>query len=208
MLDVIGSADMITNNLTNFTVDRFGNENSALALNGGYTQISSGVYFNTPEFTISVWVYPQEVGSWSRIIDFGNGNGNASDNIVFALSYGTTLQPTFQIFDGTQHPSVILAESNKNLRLNTWQFLTVTFNGTNSCIYLNGILTVNLPMNYTLPIVQRNNCYIGKSFDWRNGYSWSYIDDLRFYNRSLTQKEIFNLMNTNYGEIHFISFII
>ena len=37
MLDQIGMANMIQGNLTSFTLDRFGNANSALALNGGYT---------------------------------------------------------------------------------------------------------------------------------------------------------------------------
>ena len=85
MLDVIGSSNMIQGNLTSFTSDRFNNPNSALALNGGWTQIPSGIYFDTPEFTISVWVYPSSVGSSSRIIDFGNGQ--FSDNIIFSLSY-------------------------------------------------------------------------------------------------------------------------
>ena len=55
MLDEIGLAHMTQGNLTSFTLERFGNANSALALNGGWTQVSSGVYFDSPEFTISTW---------------------------------------------------------------------------------------------------------------------------------------------------------
>jgi hypothetical protein len=72
MKDVIGNSDMTQGNLTTFTSDRFGNVNSALALNGGWSKVPSGIYFDSPEFTISVWVFPQQVGYWSRIIDFGN----------------------------------------------------------------------------------------------------------------------------------------
>jgi hypothetical protein len=62
MKDLIGSADMTQGSLTSFTMDRFGNANSALALNGGWTQVPAGVYFDSIEFTISVWVYPNECG--------------------------------------------------------------------------------------------------------------------------------------------------
>ena len=68
----VGNEDMLQGNLTNFVPDRFGCANSALNLNGeGWTQVPSGVYFNTPEFTITVWIYPQQNiqnGSWASII--------------------------------------------------------------------------------------------------------------------------------------------
>ena len=64
---------------TSFVADRFGNANSALALNNGSTQIPPGVYFDTSEFTVTVWVYPQQIDVWSRVIDFGNGPN--ADNI-------------------------------------------------------------------------------------------------------------------------------
>ena len=64
MLDTIGNSNMIQGDLTSFTLDRFGCPNAALALNGGWTQVPSGIYFNTPEFSISVWVYPQQVGGY------------------------------------------------------------------------------------------------------------------------------------------------
>ena len=178
---------MTQRNLTYFTLDRFGNENSALALNGGWTQVPSGVYFNTPEFTISVWVYPRQVGSYSRIIDFGNGN--SSDNILLALSESNSLMPILQIYSG---PNILIsAISRQNLTLNNWQLVTATFDGTNSRIYLNGNLTVESDQEFNLTYIERPNCYIGKS------NLNSILDDLRFYNKSLTQKEIEDLMLLN-----------
>jgi hypothetical protein len=83
MLDQIGSAHIMQGNLTKFAFDRFCNANSSLALNGGWAQIPSGIYFNSPEFTISVWVYPQQIGVWSRVIDMGNGINTDSIFISF-----------------------------------------------------------------------------------------------------------------------------
>ena len=54
---VVGGADMINVSLTYTTFDRFGNDNAALALNGGYNFIPSGVYLNTQEFSISLYYF-------------------------------------------------------------------------------------------------------------------------------------------------------
>ena len=80
-----------------------------------------------------------------------------------------------------------------------WQFVVATFNGTNARLYLNGTLTgeSNQVQSYSLPVVNRTNCFIGKSSDPSNGYSNSILDDLRFYKKSLSQNEILELMNQN-----------
>jgi hypothetical protein len=203
MRDVIGSADMTQGSSTSFVADRFGNVNSALALNGGWTQVPAGVYFDTIEFTISAWVYPSNVGSSSRIIDFGNGLD--SNNILLSLSSFNTLQPNFYIFSG---PTIVLsALSTKPITENQWQFFVTTFNGTKARIYLNGILVADSnTQNQTRQFnIWRNSCYIGKSNWAQDGYSHSYLDDLRFYNKSLTQEEILELINYSKSKTNLFS---
>jgi hypothetical protein len=199
MKDLIGSAEMTSQeNLTSFAMDRFGNVNSALALNGGWTQVPPGIYFDSTEFTISVWIFPSNVDPWSRIIDFGN-DGNA-DNIVLSLSYSYSLKPYFAILSGSNSLSTSI--SSKPITLNQWQFLTATFNGTNARVYLNGTLVAETnTQSYIQPIyLSRSFCFIGKSNWATDGYSSSYLDDLRFYNKSLTLVEILELMNYNQNE--------
>ena len=70
-------------------------------------------------------------------------------------------------------------------------------------IYLNGTLVAELTQSYFLQSIQRNNCYIGKSNWAQDGYSYSIIDDLRLYKKSLNQTDILCLMNTNYSMILF-----
>ena len=199
MLDQIGSSHMTQGNLTSFTADRFGCSNSALALNGGWTQVPSGVYFDSPEFTISVWIFPQQIGSYSRIIDFGNGQSN---NIVLTLAYWFFPKNVFQIFNIST--TKLFAISSQNLTLNEWQFVVATFDGTNARLYLNGTLTANSNQTFSLPVIKRTNCYIGKSSWAQNGYSWSYLDDLRFYNKGLSQNEILQIMNQNQTSRSFV----
>ena len=97
MTDMIGKANMIQGNLTSFTTDRFGNMNSSLALNGGWTQVPSGVYFNTPEFTISAWVYPFKVGSSACLIDFSNIND--MDSVYVCID---SQMPSFGLYNATR----------------------------------------------------------------------------------------------------------
>jgi hypothetical protein len=205
MSDVVGTSHMRQGNFTNFTADRFGKLSSALALNGGWTEIPQGVYFDTPEFTISVWIWPQQIDSgYVRIIDFGNGP--SSDNIILALTTGAPLTPPY-LGIYSNFSQIIEAFSSSNLTQSKWQFLAATFNGTNARVYLNGELKANLSYMYSLPTLSRSHCYIGKSNWAGDGYSYSYLDDLKFFNKSLTQDEIIWLMNQN-ETCKYIEFII
>ena len=99
MLDQIGTSHMTQGSLTSFIEDRFGNVNSALALNEGWTQVPSGSYFNTSAYSITVWVYPATSGTWARLIDFGNGD--KIDNILISIDSGSNQKPCFQLFNST-----------------------------------------------------------------------------------------------------------
>jgi len=205
MLDEIGTAHMTQGNLTSFTENRFGCPNSSLALNGGWTQVPPGIYFDTQEFTISVWVYPQQVGYNSRVIDFGNSSGtSAFDNIILRLDSNSNYIPALNIVDDASN-SIGECISTKALSNATWKLLTATFNGSVESLYINGALTCNKSLSFYSTNKTRSFNYIGKSFYSSHGYSWSFIDELRFYNKSLSQSEILDLMNQNeYSGNHFI----
>ena len=194
MNDVIGEADMNQGSIpTNFTADRFGKLYAALNLNGGYTYVRSGYYFTTRQFSISVWIYPLALTGYSRVIDFSNGGVN--ENIILAIeSYSPG--PILQICDSNTFV-INNAQSSIGLVNAQWQFLTATYDGMTANIYINGTLTGTIQHNYTLPTLIRYNNYIGKSYQtyFDLGYSGSYLDDLRFYNISLSSKQIINIMN-------------
>ncbi len=190
MKDQIGSAHMTQGSFTTyFTTDRFGTLNSALDLNGGWTQVPSGIYFDTAQFTISVWVLPQQVDNFARVIDFGNGY--STNNVVFALSWSSTLEP-YMYFDSTN-----FNPSTSKLTLGQWQFLVATFDGTYLKIYKNGQIIMNVFHAYSFPRETRAICFVGKSHwnSFGDGYSSSVLDELRFYNKSLSQVDITDLMN-------------
>jgi hypothetical protein len=181
---------------TSFTQDRFGNLNSALALNGGWAQVPPGVYFESSEFSISVWVYPYLVNSYARAIDFGQLN-TMPFNIYLSLNNASFNVPHTNIIYG-QSKGISLLKTNQQLATLKSQLLVVTFNGSFLDLYINESLTSRMLINFTLPISKSfENCYIGKSNTNGDGFSYSYLDDLRFYNKSLSQEEIVYLINEN-----------
>ena len=195
MEDSIGMAHMTQGSPSvTFSPDRFGTPNSAINLSKkSYTQVPSGIYFDSPTFTISAWIYPlNPSGVWSRVIDFGNGAG--SDNILFTIgSSNGDLKPALSIWKGSQLITDTI--SPKALASSQWQLLTATFDGKQTHIYINGSLMNSASINYSPTSLNRTKTYIGKS-NWDcDGFSDSLLDDLRFYNKSLNQTEIIDLMN-------------
>ena len=173
---------------TTFTTDRFGNLNSALSLNGDYTQVNSGYFFDTDQFTISAWVYPDQLGTWSRVMDFGQ----ASDTIFLSLAGFSPAVPVFGIWNSG---SLVFNLSSATPLINkNWQFLTATFQNMEAKIYVNGVVNGSFMSNDLPSRIFRLNNYFGKSNFNNDGYSNSYLDDLRFYNVSLSQSQVIELM--------------
>jgi len=78
---------------------------------------------------------------------------------------------------------------------NQLQFFVMSFNGTNILVYVNGkLIGQSNKMASNLVNGVRNFNYVGKSVCDKNGNSKSYIDDLRFYNKSLLAEDILDLM--------------
>ena len=165
--DLVGHADMMLEAYASFATDRFGNPKSALYLNGSWAQVPPGVYFSAPQFTVSAWIYPQGLSSWTRIFDFGNGPG--VDNIFISFDSGGNQIPAFFICS-SGGCSYTLA-SSVALILQQWAFIAGTFDGTQMNIYINGNLVASQLANYLLPTLSRSKPYIGQSnWPW-DGYS-------------------------------------
>ena len=78
-----------------------------------------------------------------------------------------------------------------------WQFLTLTYDGANLKFYVKNVLAIDAAYAYSPPTLVRANNYFGKSNWVSDGVSSSYLDDVRFYNISLTQSQINYIMMLN-----------
>ena len=78
-----------------------------------------------------------------------------------------------------------------------WQFLALTYDGAYLNFYINNVLAISSAYIYTPPTLVRTNNYFGKSNWPSDGFSSSYLDDVRFYNISLTQSQISDILMLN-----------
>lgn len=184
--DIKGNAHMYNGVNSSLTYDRFNNPDSALSLNSGYYSIPAGVYFNGP-FSISLWVYPRSIETWSRIIDFSVGLNNNFNSVVFALYLDLVVR-----YYGSDELNVY---SDDYIPLNTWSHIVgVLDEAYNGKLYVNSnLIKQSTSSGFPLNIIRDSN-FIGKSWFDGDPLADAVYDDLRIYSRSLSVDEIKDLM--------------
>jgi len=135
-------------------------------------------------FTVEAWVCYDSFNSWSRIIDFGNGE--RSDNIVLAND-GISNNVVLAVYVGGASQHITAWDV---LELGQWTHLVATVDESgNAKLYKNGkeiqAGQVNLPSTLT-----RANNYIGKSNWSQDGYFDGKLSDVRLWNKTRTEQEI------------------
>lgn len=187
------------------TTDRFGNLNNAYDFDGvsQFIEIPSNAGLSVSNFySISVWI-SSDIWSFNAPIDehaivskINNGNWNGGYEIY---SGGNG----FILHTGNIGSNFLI--SSEGYLINTWYFITVTFDGTNVRLFINGILvdstnrfgsleTSNVPLRFG----RRGGA--GNNNNWFNGK----IDDIGIWNRALTQQEITNLYNASLSTEDFV----
>lgn len=169
-----------------YVEDRFGTSASAVQLNGsnGYLEVPADVWFENSPFTASCWVKPNAYNNWSRIFDFSNGP--ASDNVVWALSNGTSGNLYCDIRQGSTTTGNV---NGTPAPLNKWSHCALTYDGSSLKIYLNGNL-VATGTSTGARMIKRTQCYIGRSAWTTDAYANASYDDFMIWQRLLTEEEI------------------
>lgn len=158
---------------------------SALTLDGtGYGQLPAGVYFNGGSYTIESWVNVSEVRNWSRLMDFGNGAG--VNNVLLALSSGTSGKPEAVHYAATSANIT----SPTALATNQWAHLAAVYDAgtSNLTVYINGVASGSgiavAPSN-----VSRALNYVGKS-NWADPLAKAQIDSFRIWSTARTPDQL------------------
>jgi hypothetical protein len=142
-----------------------------------YVDMPDGFSDFTGGLTISVWGNPSSVASWSRFVDFGNGQ--SSDNIIFARN-GASADLTYQVYSFDDAGAHVTASGA--LVLNTWQHLAVAQSGTTATIYTNGLKATSGSTTYVPENVTRTINYIGRSNWGADAYYGGMMDEVRIEN--------------------------
>ncbi len=82
------------------------------------------------------------------------------------------------------------------LELNKWQHFAMSLGGNQFKIYIDGVVQVSSTANQPRAVT-RTTAYIGRA-NWNDGLAVAYFDDLKIFNRSLTDFELKRVMNSYY----------
>lgn len=183
------------------TTDRFGNLNSAYSFNGTTNYISIPSTSTLTTFTngqsISVWVKISVLptnGKENIIIDKRDNSNKYYQ--VFLSDYGNA---DVAVYRYAQSGAVSSQGNNINfssLPINQWFNLTYTTDLTTTKCYLNGVL-FNTFVAYSTIASNSNPLLIGKSnqsFSSDSPFAGS-LDDIRIYDRELSQNEVLAIYN-------------
>jgi hypothetical protein len=182
-----------TGTLANATWTSAGKYGNALSFNGTNALITindSPSLDLTTGMTLEAWVKPSATAQgWSAAIVKEQQNDPAND-IGYALytADGASQPPAVHGLFGSGPGADKYAVGGSTLTLNTWTHLAGVFNGTQLLLYVNGNLTATRTTNSSVMTPTSGVLRIGG--DWHNEFFTGLIDEVRVYNRALSQTEI------------------
>ena len=176
------------NGATWTTYGKYGN---ALSFNGSNSRVTvpdSASLHLTTGMTLEAWVYPTTVSSaWRDVIEKGNDNYYLTATALFGAGVPATC--------GTWAKPPVYGISI--LLVNVWSHLASTYDGATLRLYVNGAQVASKPVTGSIGIT--TDALTFGSDPFYGQYLSGRIDDIRIYNRALSQAEIQADMNTPVG---------
>jgi hypothetical protein len=166
------------------TTDRHGNSNNAYAFNTNYIEIPSNALNNMPKGTVTAFIYLNNLGIQHSILD---------KTITTSINYFQFIVDNYNKLRAIINTNGGSFLGNTALSANQWYHVAVTWDGTNIIFYLNGIQDGSYANIKGIPDADRHT-YIGK-VENNTAYMKGKIDEVRIYNKALSQIEIQELAN-------------
>ncbi len=178
------------------TDDKDGTSDSAYYFDGIDNYIDIGDWENGGPMSFTFWARWDAFNTWSRIIDIGNGTYN--DDIMFA-NQSTSNNLAFYIHNGSiTFYDLYVPE----ITLSQWDFFTATVNSDGVMkLYKNATFLSEKIDGYTPNYVLRIEQNLGKSLYSGDQYFNGAIDELRFFDKSLSQQEITDIYDAGVLEV-------
>jgi hypothetical protein len=172
------------------TNDRFNNANSAYIFNGNQITVPHNSTLNlSGAFTITLWYVTLDYFNPQDLVIKGRDNNIGS---WWTRIHTSTTNSPGAWFGFRQNSSGITTTNATTLETNAWMHFAVVISGTTAKLYLNGNLS-NTLFNIDLSNSASNTSPLtmGKLQYPFNGK----MDDIKIYNRSLSEEEITYLAN-------------
>ena len=174
---------------------RFGKALSFDGVNDWVTVASSSFLNFTTSMTLEAWVFPTAngSGSWRNILIKERTAGEAYNLYANA----DTNQPIAYVVRASQPDAALDVRGGSQLPLNTWTHLALTFDNSTLRLYVNGVQVGTRAVAGPL-LTTTGSLRIGGNSIWGEFFAGR-LDEIRLYNRALTQGEIQTDMSTAVG---------
>ncbi|MFB3819065.1 MAG: LamG-like jellyroll fold domain-containing protein [Candidatus Methylomirabilales bacterium] len=167
------------------TAGRYGN---GLAFDGANDLVDTRYAANLPRWTVSVWVRSPAAPSWGR----ASGPVHREKNFQINWNHENA---AFRGAAAVQVNGVWHAASFGPLAANTWYHLTATYDGETLRAYRNGVLVSSNSSPSGSPAAESATMKLGRHAAAAQ-YFRGTVDEVRVYNRALSQAEIQAVMTT------------
>jgi trimeric autotransporter adhesin len=180
--DESGNGNDLTVHNAALTPDRKGYDDKAYSFDGSNSYIAANnnsIGNFTDSVTICFWLNTNQPGSWSRIIGKDNYSWwefSLSDGVYFSISFDNVHRWDTKILSQEQ-------------MLNSWNFLVVTVESYTQNAFINGIAVPQVSISGN-SVNNSQALTLGRSSYWNNAYFTGQLDDVRIYDRVLTESEI------------------
>jgi len=162
----------------NFTTDRFGSPQSAIQFTNAVPLtgplVSSQIQSPLFTFSLCAWFRASQPAA---LIGFGSAQTSQSFQADRNLSVTQSNQLYFYVFPGQQE----FAIATNVFAFNKWHSAVATLSSAGMRLYFDGLLVTNNP---SVTSAQNYNGY------WHIGMDVGEIDDVRIYNRALSDSEV------------------
>src|SRR5579884_2826435 len=180
-----------------WTIGEYGNALQFTGVSGSDVTINDSSTLDlTKGLTLEAWVKPSTLansasGGWVAAVAKDH-KASAANDISYALyaANGTNTPPALHLLLGSSDVGV---QGTSVLPLNTWTFLTGTYDGATMKLYVNGTLVASKSKSGTITTTT-DPLHIGG--DWDSEMFTGIIDNVRIYNTALTQSQIQTDMST------------
>jgi Concanavalin A-like lectin/glucanases superfamily/Domain of unknown function (DUF1929)/Bacterial Ig domain/Glyoxal oxidase N-terminus/Fibronectin type III domain len=192
-----GSGNSLTATVTNTTWTGTAKFGTALAFNGNNSWVSVpdfGALDLTSGMTLEAWVYPTALGAgvWRNVLIKERSGGE-----IFNLyANADTNAPALFVVQDPKVGSIGLRGTSP-LPLNTWSHLAATYDNVTLRLYVNGVVVASRSLTGPL-LPSTGPVRVGGNSVWGEFFQGS-IDEVRIYNRALTQTQIQTDMTTPLG---------
>jgi subtilase family serine protease len=171
------------------TTDRFGNESSAYDFDGNDVIHISHSQSISPEYpTVVAWVNPDNITHWHQVVTkrYAENSSPYNSYILTTNAEGANNKWGFSSsFIGS-------ANSPEKITPNVWSFLVGTYDGAHVKLFLNGELVSSSAKTGT---IEYSNLSLRIGMANPTLHFRGLIDDVRIYNRALSEAEILALYN-------------